>query len=147
MWTDEKSRIFIEAEYPWFLETFDGYPHPIQRADVIRYFVLAHFGGVYIDLDDVGLLSLSFSRLAHVCLGDTILLTTCHTRAATDVSTLFCHSQHGSEARSQPASRTTSWVRCHNIHSSSASWMLFRLTIETGYSLISPSCIRPARSS
>ena len=29
-----------------------GYRHPIQRADAIRYFVLAHFGGVYIDLDD-----------------------------------------------------------------------------------------------
>lgn len=39
--------------YPWFLETFDGYPYPIQRADAIRYFVLHHFGGIYIDLDDV----------------------------------------------------------------------------------------------
>ena len=53
MWTDEKSRELIVAEYPWFLETFDGYAHPIQRADAIRYFVLAHFGGIYIDLDDV----------------------------------------------------------------------------------------------
>jgi len=32
--------------------TFDGYKHPIQRADAIRYFVLSHYGGVYIDLDD-----------------------------------------------------------------------------------------------
>lgn len=53
MWTDEKSRELIVAEYPWFLETFDGYAHPIQRADAIRYFVLAHFGGIYVDLDDV----------------------------------------------------------------------------------------------
>lgn len=53
MWTDAKAREFIKDEYPWFLETFDNYPEPIQRADVIRYFVLAHFGGVYIDLDDV----------------------------------------------------------------------------------------------
>ncbi|GAO48658.1 hypothetical protein SAICODRAFT_59077 [Saitoella complicata NRRL Y-17804] len=52
LWTDEKSRDFIAAEYPWFLDTFDSYPYPIQRADVIRYFVLAHYGGVYIDLDD-----------------------------------------------------------------------------------------------
>jgi inositol phosphorylceramide mannosyltransferase catalytic subunit len=50
-WTDVKSREFIAAEYPWFLNTFDGYHYPIQRADAIRYFVLAHFGGVYIDLD------------------------------------------------------------------------------------------------
>ncbi|KAH7122463.1 nucleotide-diphospho-sugar transferase [Dendryphion nanum] len=52
LWTDKKSREFIAAEYPWFLETFDGYPYPIMRADAIRYFVLHHFGGIYIDLDD-----------------------------------------------------------------------------------------------
>ena len=39
--------------YPWFLETWDNYPFNIERADAIRYFVLAHYGGVYIDLDDV----------------------------------------------------------------------------------------------
>ncbi|BDD61816.1 hypothetical protein MPDQ_006247 [Monascus purpureus] len=52
LWTDEKSRKFIAEEYPWFLETFDSYKYPIQRADSIRYFVLAHYGGTYIDLDD-----------------------------------------------------------------------------------------------
>ncbi|TGO22642.1 hypothetical protein BPAE_0160g00180 [Botrytis paeoniae] len=52
LWTDEASRAFIAAEYPWFLDTFDSYPFPIQRADSIRYFVLAHYGGIYIDLDD-----------------------------------------------------------------------------------------------
>ncbi|KAJ9612506.1 CSG1/SUR1-like protein [Cladophialophora chaetospira] len=52
LWTDEKSHDFIAKEYPWFLPTFVGYRHNIQRADAIRYFVLAHYGGVYIDLDD-----------------------------------------------------------------------------------------------
>ncbi|KAJ5831762.1 hypothetical protein N7474_000073 [Penicillium riverlandense] len=52
LWTNEKSRDFIAAEYPQFLETFDGYKYPIQRADSIRYFVLTHYGGTYIDLDD-----------------------------------------------------------------------------------------------
>ncbi|KAF4547969.1 Mannosyl phosphorylinositol ceramide synthase CSH1-like protein [Elsinoe fawcettii] len=52
LWTDAKSRDFIAAEYPWFLETFDNYDYPIQRADAIRYFVLAYYGGIYIDLDD-----------------------------------------------------------------------------------------------
>ncbi|KAF3924967.1 hypothetical protein AA313_de0200302 [Arthrobotrys entomopaga] len=51
LWTDESSREFIEKEYPWFLDTFDGYDHPIMRADVIRYFVLRKYGGVYIDMD------------------------------------------------------------------------------------------------
>lgn len=52
MWTDAKSAEFIEREYPWFLPTFVGYKHPIQRADAIRYFVLSHYGGIYLDLDD-----------------------------------------------------------------------------------------------
>ncbi|KAL2432514.1 Mannosyl phosphorylinositol ceramide synthase CSH1 [Exophiala dermatitidis] len=52
LWTDEKSVDFIAKEYPWFLPTFTGYRHNIQRADAIRYFVLAHYGGIYIDLDD-----------------------------------------------------------------------------------------------
>ncbi|KEF61679.1 uncharacterized protein A1O9_03247 [Exophiala aquamarina CBS 119918] len=52
MWTDAKSADFIEKEYPWFLPTFVGYKHPIQRADAIRYFVLSHYGGIYLDLDD-----------------------------------------------------------------------------------------------
>ncbi|GAB1739121.1 hypothetical protein NU219Hw_g3876t1 [Hortaea werneckii] len=52
LWTDEMSAEFIRKEYPWFYDTFINYPYPIQRADSIRYFVLSHFGGIYIDLDD-----------------------------------------------------------------------------------------------
>ncbi|AWU75998.1 uncharacterized protein C5L36_0B12270 [Pichia kudriavzevii] len=52
LWTDEMARDFIAEQYPWFLKTFDSYPFPIERADAIRYFILYHFGGIYIDLDD-----------------------------------------------------------------------------------------------
>lgn len=52
LWTDESARNFIAKEYSWFLPTWDSYPYPIERADAIRYFVLDHYGGVYIDLDD-----------------------------------------------------------------------------------------------
>jgi mannosyltransferase OCH1-like enzyme len=52
LWTDAMSLDFIAEEYPEFLETFKSYRYPIERADAIRYFVLDHFGGVYIDLDD-----------------------------------------------------------------------------------------------
>ncbi|CCH46649.1 Mannosyl phosphorylinositol ceramide synthase [Wickerhamomyces ciferrii] len=52
LWTDDMAREFISEEYPWFLETWDNYKYPIQRADSIRYFALSHFGGIYIDLDD-----------------------------------------------------------------------------------------------
>ncbi|KAH7105503.1 nucleotide-diphospho-sugar transferase [Auriculariales sp. MPI-PUGE-AT-0066] len=51
LWTDEKSRDFIATNYGWFLPTFDAYRYPIQRADSIRYFILYHYGGIYLDLD------------------------------------------------------------------------------------------------
>ena len=52
LWTDEMAYEFIKEEYPWFLDTFENYTYPIERADAIRYFILSHYGGVYIDLDD-----------------------------------------------------------------------------------------------
>lgn len=51
LWTDDESRRFVAQEYPWFLDTFNDYTYAIQRADAIRYFVLYHYGGIYIDLD------------------------------------------------------------------------------------------------
>lgn len=51
LWTDASSREFIAEHYRWFLDTFDDYTYAIQRADAIRYFVLHHYGGVYLDLD------------------------------------------------------------------------------------------------
>ncbi|KAG4304593.1 hypothetical protein PORY_001986 [Pneumocystis oryctolagi] len=51
LWTDEKARNFIAQEYPWFLHQYDKYPYPIQRVDSLRYFILVHYGGIYIDLD------------------------------------------------------------------------------------------------
>jgi inositol phosphorylceramide mannosyltransferase catalytic subunit len=52
LWTDEMAHDFIKENYTWFLPTFEGYPYPIMRADAIRYFVLYHYGGIYIDLDN-----------------------------------------------------------------------------------------------
>jgi mannosyltransferase OCH1-like enzyme len=51
LWTDEMNRNFISTHYPHFLNKYDSYPANIQRADAIRYFLLYHYGGVYIDLD------------------------------------------------------------------------------------------------
>ncbi|CCE65503.1 hypothetical protein TPHA_0L01480 [Tetrapisispora phaffii CBS 4417] len=51
-WTDKNSLEFIEEHYPWFAKSFKAYKFPIERADVIRYFILDYYGGIYIDLDD-----------------------------------------------------------------------------------------------
>lgn len=50
-WTDDSAREFIAQHYSWFLPTWDSYPYNIQRSDALRYIVLYHFGGVYIDMD------------------------------------------------------------------------------------------------
>jgi mannosyltransferase OCH1-like enzyme len=50
-WTDEDADAFLTTHYPWFLERYRSYPYDIQRVDVLRYFILYHFGGVYLDLD------------------------------------------------------------------------------------------------
>ncbi|BBK37810.1 hypothetical protein STAQ_28880 [Allostella sp. ATCC 35155] len=51
IWTDHDLRAFVERHDPDFLPVFDGYENPIARVDAGRYLVLAHLGGVFVDLD------------------------------------------------------------------------------------------------
>lgn len=62
LWNLASSRSFIEQEYDWFLPTYDGYKFPIQRIDVLKYFLLHHYGGIYIDLDNVRCPTRFFSK-------------------------------------------------------------------------------------
>jgi mannosyltransferase OCH1-like enzyme len=52
-WTDVDNRKLIQEDFPWFLETYDSYAHPISRADAARYFIIFKYGGLYADLDIV----------------------------------------------------------------------------------------------
>ena len=51
LWTDEDNETLIAEQYPWFLETYHAYEHPVERADAARYFIVYTHGGVYLDLD------------------------------------------------------------------------------------------------
>ncbi|KAF4550389.1 Glycosyltransferase sugar-binding region containing DXD motif-containing protein 2 [Elsinoe fawcettii] len=51
VWNSSASRDLIADEYPWFLSQYDSYRYPIQRIDAFKYFVLWHYGGVYMDMD------------------------------------------------------------------------------------------------
>jgi mannosyltransferase OCH1-like enzyme len=51
LWTDEMNMNFIEKNACNFLDIYKSYPHTIQRVDAVRYFILYHFGGVFVDLD------------------------------------------------------------------------------------------------
>ncbi|HLP89579.1 MAG TPA: glycosyltransferase [Nostocaceae cyanobacterium] len=50
-WDEARARKFMSENYAWFLPTFDAYPYDIQRRDAIRYFILYHYGGFYLDMD------------------------------------------------------------------------------------------------
>lgn len=51
LWTDTQNRSFIATHFPEFLATYDAYPEHIQRVDAVRYLILYHMGGIFIDLD------------------------------------------------------------------------------------------------
>lgn len=51
LWTDDKARNFLRNFYSWFLPLYDSYPYNVQRIDALRYLLLYHFGGIYLDLD------------------------------------------------------------------------------------------------
>ena len=51
LWTDESILSFMKKEYSYFLPIYESYPYNIQRVDAARYFILYHYGGVYLDLD------------------------------------------------------------------------------------------------
>lgn len=51
IWTDETGSDFIQQHYPSIYPHFIGYKQSIQRANILRYALLDHYGGVYLDLD------------------------------------------------------------------------------------------------
>lgn len=51
IWNASAAESFLEEHYAWILPTYHSYPYPIQRIDLLKYFLLYHFGGVYMDLD------------------------------------------------------------------------------------------------
>ena len=50
-WSDNDLRDFISTNYNWFIKTYDGYSKNIMRVDAARYFLLYHYGGLYVDMD------------------------------------------------------------------------------------------------
>ncbi|KNE93332.1 hypothetical protein PSTG_13274 [Puccinia striiformis f. sp. tritici PST-78] len=50
-WDDQSAEDFMRKHYSFFLRDFLDYRHNIQRADSLRYFVLHHYGGIFLDMD------------------------------------------------------------------------------------------------
>lgn len=51
MWTDEDIDSLIKDRFPAFLPIYNAYPKNIHRYDVVRYFILFEYGGIYADMD------------------------------------------------------------------------------------------------
>lgn len=49
-WTDAANVEFLEAQYPWLVEFYQKLLG-VQRAHLMRYLYMYHFGGIYADLD------------------------------------------------------------------------------------------------
>jgi len=51
LWDDCDIRKLFQIHLPEFLEVFDNYPNPVQRADIFRCLVGKVYGGAYVDMD------------------------------------------------------------------------------------------------
>lgn len=51
LWTDKDLLALVRNHYPHLEELYLSYPQNVQRADLGRYLVLDHYGGLYADLD------------------------------------------------------------------------------------------------
>lgn len=59
LWTRPQAEALIDAHFPELAPTYRAYQRPVQRADLLRYLLLYHYGGFYADLDIVCRQSLS----------------------------------------------------------------------------------------
>jgi inositol phosphorylceramide mannosyltransferase catalytic subunit len=50
-WNLQLCKDLLNMYYMHHKELFDSYPYDIQRCDVIRYFILHRYGGLYADMD------------------------------------------------------------------------------------------------
>ncbi len=51
LWKNEKSANFVKEKEPGFYPTYVAYDKEIKRVDAVRYVIMKHIGGVYIDFD------------------------------------------------------------------------------------------------
>lgn len=51
LWNTSAIEDFLRQEYPWVMGLYQSYPVNIQRYDAARYFIIYHYGGVYLDMD------------------------------------------------------------------------------------------------
>lgn len=51
LWTDDNATAFVSTNYPDVVPHYMNYAQTIQRTNILRYLLLHHYGGVYLDVD------------------------------------------------------------------------------------------------
>ena len=50
-WNNEKMHLFINENFPQYVDLYNRFPFDVQRWDSIRYLILYKMGGMYVDFD------------------------------------------------------------------------------------------------
>ena len=51
LWDDRLTNLFIDTYYPQYKTLINDFPHKFYLIDFVRYLILDHYGGIYLDLD------------------------------------------------------------------------------------------------
>lgn len=51
LYDDQACLDFVRRHYPWLMPVYQGFAYNIQRADLFRYLIIYHYGGLYADID------------------------------------------------------------------------------------------------
>lgn len=50
-WDQKAIDAFLEEHYPYYIAPYFHFKYPVQRWDSIRYLLVYHYGGLYVDMD------------------------------------------------------------------------------------------------
>jgi hypothetical protein len=66
VWNDTEGLRLIQREYPWFVPHLRQFKSGVEKADIMRYFILYHHGGIYADLDMEAVSPLCLATPSHM---------------------------------------------------------------------------------
>jgi len=51
VWSYKDCEDLLKENYPEYIELWDDFPEPVMKCDFVRYIILYHHGGIYLDMD------------------------------------------------------------------------------------------------
>ena len=51
VWSYKDCEDLLKYHYPHYLQLWDDFSEPVMKCDFIRYIILYHYGGIYMDMD------------------------------------------------------------------------------------------------